>query len=1121
MIEALGSALAAWIRAAESMPWRSGLVALALSLVIGQVLAGLLRARLELTTDRVAAGPIFALAGVATLAVGLSWWSVDAILWVAGQPLVEQRLLELASPEAAASLRPVIGEPDGRLLPPAAVHLPVVVMTLGSLYLAIVLWVGRTLVEMTSLEQKPPDILARERRAQKEAIDKALKEGRPVPAEAVISVPLADDRLGRVFKLLGHWTSVELVEERFQRWQRPLVDALSLSLLLSLPAALGGHLGAPLWAGAALALDGLRKNLRTKQVAPPKEEAAAAAPPAQASRPPLQPLLDAVHGRRGVVATLPLVDPQGAQLSPGTDLSAKRVVDELRSRLSLDDGLYVHQGLACDAFAARKNVLVTTPPLSGRQVLAELLVFYALLVDAENVLVVSRDADEARQAEERFRARARAARWHWNVASANVAGRASAVDLARAQPTLLFTDPQGLHAEICAKAGDWAPFVASLGLVVVADIDRYDGPQGAHLSHLCRRLRRAAGRAAPMGGAEPGDRVRFVATAPPLYRELGRFAERIVGRPFHVIGPEVDGAPLPACASYVLSPLGAGPPAGAEMRDLHPAVLVLGEALAQGFAAELFGFEDLLATSDVARANEVMIARGVATRGRALSIGTERWGASVEALAAAEVVVARASAPLYPVLPLLLRHLGMKSGAVPPARVASLGAGERVGRGAAPVPKKEEPPPVAVGDDGAPLVPAAPELKNAVVALWQPDADPFALLLATERPPPSHPDLAIGRQLVVDPSAEVVQRAHLIATLREGPAPRDELERDFAKSVLEAALAGDGASGGILVEDVRREIDATGAVRQRRFVALGGGRDGADDTSLETAGPPASVVDRHSGEVLLRVARERGACAAYPGRALVQAGRRFAVSPPELQDRLAEHILLCEREDRPVWTSRIRALAIQAVERRGGGERRAAGRDDAERRSQPARSLGGVGFQLEHRAVAVDERVLGLYRFGPDGRERDATAYDAPMTAAFASRAAVLAFPKATCGDIDAATLHALAHLVRVTLPAFVRFEDGDDLDVVQVPAGAGSDAALALVDLHPGGAGFADAITLDVLGPVLRWSLALASRCPARCNDNAGCPSCLRIISCHSEPARRHDLDRAGAVRVLRLLLG
>jgi ATP-dependent helicase YprA (DUF1998 family) len=1155
VIDAVLQVLGAWVRSSAAAPWRWGLVASAVVIVAGLALGGLARARLELRSDRVAAGPIFAVSGLGVLAFAIVWWAADAVLAAAGQLLIEERLMLLLAPRGAGEefLRELFQlRADERLMPPPVVHLPLSLLMCGLLYVIAVLWIGSTLSELTSLEQKPEDVLARERAALQKAIDQALKEGRPIPVQDVVSVPLADDRLGRVFKLLGHWTSVELVEERFVRWQRALVTTLTATLLLALPAALGGHLAAPLWVGAAVALDGLRRNLRTRLAAPPVEPAAqpiVAPPPPPV--PSLQPLLEAIHRETGVVAALPsALVPQGARISPGTDLEAKRVIEDLRRELDLPDGLYVHQGLACDAFAAQRSVLITSAPLSGRQVLADLLVFYTLLVDGENVLHLAPTAAAARLAEQRFRARAEQARWRWNVSTGNIAGRAGALDLARAQPRLLFADPESVHLTLCGKQREWAPYLASLGLMVVPDIDRYDGSRGAHLAQLCRRLRRAVARAAPKTDGQDdatrvAERVRVLATAAPLYRDLARFAERILGRPLTTLGPEVDGAPQPARATYVLAPATRGGQSlsASLLTDIHPAVHSLGEALAQGFAAELFGFEDVLSSDDVARANEVMVARGVATRGRALAIGSERWGAPGEALASAQVVIARASSQLYPVLPVLTAHLGMRAGPLPPARVAALGAGEHVGVGAAPVPLEKDPPPAdAAGPEGAgdPEVPQAPQQTGGVVlTLWQPDLEPLSLLFARERPPPAHRDLQHGCVLAVDPLAEAVQVAHLYATLAEAPTRFDDLARDFGKALLEAELAavgepgrdGDGASPNPpgtpthadrrLIETVRREIDTAGVVREVRWLEIGGGAEVHAGLSLATSGPAARVLDRHSGEVLLEVPRERALAAAYPGRVFVHAGRRFVVLPLEAQDRVAEQVIVCEREERPLSTSRIRRLTVRPLERRQAGDRRALPREpEGGRRAQPARTLGGAAFGLEVRRVEVEEEVIGLRRHGPDGRQRDAAAYAEPISARFVTRATLMTFPRESFAETGEATLHALSHLLRTTLPAFVRHDD-EDLDITWSPGAPGEPATIAFVDAHPGGVGFAEAVTLDALRAATRWSLALCRRCPANCGSPTGCPRCLQIQRCHAEPARQQLLDRAGAQRVLAELLG
>lgn len=1115
---ALLDALGGWAALGRRFPiWTSGI---GVALVVGALFAAgaFVRAWLEQRAHRVATGPIFALAGIVTFALALIVWLVDAALAWGEAPLLGERSALLLAPEG--HVRALLGVPSGPIVLPGPVALPLSILLLGLVYLGLVLWVGRTLAELTSLEQKPDDVLAKEREAHQKAIAEALKEGRKMPVVEVVSLPLSDDLFGRTYKLLGHWTSVELVEERFIRWQQPLVLALGVLLLLALPSAAAGHLHAALWAGALVFADGLRKNLRTPPKPPEKEEEPAEVKPPAAELPGVRPMIEAVHRSAGPLAVAPsepIAAP--AQISPGTELASKRVLEDMLRELGMSAGLYVHQGLACDAFAQRRNVLLTTPPQSGKRTLLDLLVFYTLLVDSETVLYLAPDEAEAARAEERFRARAEAARWQWNIHAARIAGKSGAVDPGRAQPGLVFADPEALHRDLCGHQGDWTAYLGALGLVVVPDLDRYHGARGAHLAHLVRRLRRAAGRAAPsLPPSATGERLRFLATASPLFRDLGRFAERLIGRPFQVLGPEVDGAPRPEGISYLL-------PARTAASELHPAVHALGEALAVGLSAELHGYDEVLAATDVTRANEIMIGRGVATRGRSF---TDHSGKGHDALAEAQVVVARASAARFAALPLLVSHVGYKVGRVPKAKRAALGKGETVGAGAA---RKDEPPPEAPAPEAPPeggtLTEeqlAAAHLEHQIIHFFQPDLEPFAALLVKERPAPSHPDLRHGCTLVVDPSAEHVQAAHLRAALSEAEHTEEELTADFSAAVVADTLAelraGDAANR--LVERTRRALDpATGEARQARTFRLSGSLP--PDFATRAAGEPARVVDRHTGDVLFAVERRRALAAAYPGRVFVRQKKRFAVLAPEEQDGLGAGKIACEREERAITTSKIRTIQVELVDRRSGDDRRKDERAAPTRRVSAPRTLGGAPFSLRHLPVRVREEVLGFRRFDPDGLVRDTTLYAEPIACSFTGRAAVLGLPAASFGEGDGATLHALTHLFRTTLPAFLHHGE-EDIEIAWLPSFGEGDAAepsIAFIDAHPGGAGFADAITLDVLRACVRWSLALVRRCPAGCTRRAGCLFCLQIRDCHTAPDRALALDKQGADRVLALLVG
>lgn len=1131
MRDAIFDFLMAWAHLGKIAPWRTGMAGAAAALLILGYLGAIAKARFELRAVRVSTGPLFAVAGVIVFLLGAIIAGIDALLAWNGMLLVEERVLLFLAPgegqAAYEQLRNLLGILEGgRFILPGAVHVPLSLFLAGFIYLGLVYWTALTLEEMSTLEQKPDDVLAKERAEEEKKIKKALAEGRPLPVSAAASVPLSDDRFGRIFKILGHWTSVEFVEDRFLRWQMPLVASATALLLFTLPSALGSHVSAPLWVGSVLLLDGLRRNLATP-TKPPVPPPAPAAKVENQARPSMQPLVVAVHEAEGPLL-LPSKQPEPApgQLSPGTDLRAKRMLEDLAKELGAERGLYVHQGLTGDAFSARKNVLLSTPPLSGKTTTLDLLLFYSLLVDAESVLWIAPSAAEASAAEKRVLARAEALRWKWNVHSANLAVAEGSVDPTHGSPALVFTDPAGLHRELCGRQGEWSAFLAGIGLIIIPDIDGWQGPAGGHLALLLRRLRRAVRRAAPIppGAKNSGERIRFLLTASPVYRDLGQFSERIIGRPVLQMGPEVSAAPRPPVVAYGL------PPGARPGRDYHPAVRVLGEALAHGFSAELFGYEDVLSLADVARANEWSLGRGVATRGRSFAGKKDEASA---ALAGAEVIIARLRADRYSTSPALVSHLGFRAATIPDARMASLGAGEKVGKAILPkMPIAEEKPPespenadvVAIiqGQLNADGI-KAEEVERKILILWQPDPDPFSGLLAHERPPYDHPDLAQGQTIVVDPLADFIQQTHLRAALTEASWTMEELVQDFSRPVVQAEMEALRKTEGPAVATLREEkhivLDAARGLRQEvaSYSLTLGESPGA--MRFDVASDPAVIVDRHTGDVLFGVEKARMLSAGYPGRIFVCRGGRYVIKPFEEQDSLEQGRVACEREERALVTSPMRIVDVKPIERRAKNE--GARTNASDRRSEPLRNVGGAPFYFERRVVEVEETVLGVRRFGPDGRERDTTSYADPIVQKYSTKATLLGFPQDGFGDVTPAILHALTHLFRVTAAAFVAHREEDLLTVRMKDVGAPGRLGLAFVDAHPGGVGFSEAMTLDVLRVMAGFSLAIVERCPKRCKEMTGCSACLRIMNCHAEPHEMLALDKPGVTDLLRRMLG
>ena len=349
---------------------------------------------------------------------------------------------------------------------------------------------------------------------------------------------------------------------------------------------------------------------------------------------------------------------------------------------------------------------------------------------------------------------------------------------------------------------------------------------------------------------------------------------------------------------------------------------------------------------------------------------------------------------------------------------------------------------------------------------------------------------------------------------RRGLLPPRRAERAFPAE-------GASAEGARLARTVHTAVDPqTGERREVLRVSAAGEAHPA--LCFDVAAEPAWLVNRHTGEVLYGVERARMLSAAYPGRIFVFRGGRYVVKPASEQDGLASGRVACEREERLLVTSPVREVSVTPIERRketpqkGGREG-----EPAERRAEPLQSLGGAQFLFERRLVDVEERSLGLHRHGPDGKPRDVTLYADPLVHRYATKAAVLALPEASFGAIGEGTLHALVHLFRVTLPAFVWCREEDLLIVRAARFGPAATPAIAFVDAHPGGVGFSEAVTLDVLRVVCGFSLAIVERCPARCSAAEGCPSCLQIPQCHAAPGEENRLDKRGVRELLGKILG
>jgi ATP-dependent helicase YprA (DUF1998 family) len=325
------------------------------------------------------------------------------------------------------------------------------------------------------------------------------------------------------------------------------------------------------------------------------------------------------------------------------------------------------------------------------------------------------------------------------------------------------------------------------------------------------------------------------------------------------------------------------------------------------------------------------------------------------------------------------------------------------------------------------------------------------------------------------------------------------------------------------------------------------------------------VLDRHTKTALLRMDRVRGFSDAYPGLVFLAAGRRYRICNSTDQLGFDDGFIFADPHERAVHTAKIRDLVFEPAhtERRKRSRRRsdpatesqttaaarsrslkaeekedgtlngiqdlaalstrlpASERRRSDRRSAMVHTIGGSPFMLFYPWVYLHEWVRGTKTYNPEGVLLDATYYATPIETRYKTRAAVLAFHQAG-NDATAAVLHSLTHLFHHVLPAFVR-HTRFDLDIAHMPAyGPEKLPAVAFLDRHPGDAGFARSVTPEVFKHLCYWSYRLLSDCPAQCQGNWGCLSCLRSLDCTADHGEREtDLDRKSTMTLLEELMG
>ncbi|HYG61943.1 MAG TPA: Zn-binding domain-containing protein, partial [Thermoanaerobaculia bacterium] len=347
-----------------------------------------------------------------------------------------------------------------------------------------------------------------------------------------------------------------------------------------------------------------------------------------------------------------------------------------------------------------------------------------------------------------------------------------------------------------------------------------------------------------------------------------------------------------------------------------------------------------------------------------------------------------------------------------------------------------------------------------------------------------HPDQFFERpceRLVVDPANDPVSRSHLICAAAEMPLSREEdrpyLERHGPR--VEKLLD----QGHLLEAMESGELFSLRRLPQRTVNLRGTG----DQFAILDEGRKGAMIGTIDG---VRVLHE-----CHPGAVYLHAGRQYLISALEREERRVR----AEAAELDYFTSPLTEKETEVLEVL------------EERTDGPLRSWLG--------RLKVTERVVGFERKRIGSQEViDQRPLELPPVE-FETVGLFWAAPRAIEetlrreGEHFMGSLHASEHAAISLFPLLALCDRGDIGGIsyaIHPQLGCG---AVFVYDGHPGGVGIAAKGYEDLPGLLRRVQLLVEG-----CTCEVGCPSCVQSPKCGNG---NRPLDRAGAARVLRLLLG
>lgn len=332
-------------------------------------------------------------------------------------------------------------------------------------------------------------------------------------------------------------------------------------------------------------------------------------------------------------------------------------------------------------------------------------------------------------------------------------------------------------------------------------------------------------------------------------------------------------------------------------------------------------------------------------------------------------------------------------------------------------------------------------------------------------------------RVVIDPTNPHVLGPQLLCAAAELPLTEAEVRMWNAEAVAQR-----------LVDD--------GLLRKRPtgyFPAPGVDPHPAVDIRGSTGGQIA-ILEAGTGRMLGSAGAGQAASSVHPGAVYLHQGESYLVDSLDFEDGIA----FVHAED-PGYTTFARELTDISVT--GLGERV---------------TYGPVTVGLV--PVSVTNTVVGYLRRRMDGEVIDFVELDMPPRTLDTMAVMCTIRPEALQDNgIEAlavpGALHAAEHAAIGLLPLVASCDRGDIGGVSTAVGPVDGLPSIFVYDGYPGGAGFAD----RGYRQLRTWWRATAAAIEA-CECPSGCPSCVQSPKCGNG---NDPLDKTGAVRVLRLVLG